>query len=91
MSLCYNFSAKIKSYVCVRVTRGRLIYNQIERVQKYYQNGGKIKVLAAWNQKLQLRWISKGCRHSRRGGAQKTDFDFVCQTFCSVELFDRKC
>ena len=91
MSLCYNFSPKIESYICVRVTRGRLIYNQFERVQKYYQNSEKIKVLAASNQKLQMRGISKGCRHSRQGGAQKTDFDFVCQTFCLVELFDRKC
>ena len=51
----------------------------------------KIKVLAASDQNLQIRGISKGRRHSRRGGAQKTDFDFVYQTFCSVELFDRKC
>ena len=75
----------------MRVTRERLICNQLERVQKYYQNGEKINVLAASNQKLKMRGISKGGRHSRRGGAQKTDFDLVCQTFCSVELFDRKC
>ena len=91
MSLCYNFSPKIESYLCVRVTRGRLIYNQFERAQKYYQNGKKIKVLATSNQKLKMRGISKECPHSRRGGAQKTDFYLICQTFCSVELFYRKC
>ena len=63
----------------------------VKRVLKYDQNGEKIKVLPAFNQKLQMREISKGRRHSRRGGAQKTDFGFVCQTFCSVELFDQKC
>ena len=63
----------------------------MERVKKYDQKGEKIKVLALSNQKLQMRGISKGRRHSRRGGAQKTDFDFVYQIFCSVELFDRKC
>ena len=91
MSFFCNFSQKIETYICVRVNRGRIICNQIKRVQKYDQKGEKIKVLAASNQKLEMRGISKGRRHSRRGGAQKADFDFVYQTFCSVELFDRKC
>ena len=44
MSFCYNLSQKIEYYKCVRVTRGRLIYNQMQRVQKYDLNGEKIKV-----------------------------------------------
>ena len=71
---CYNFSQKIESYKCVRVPRGRKIYNQLERVQNSDQNGEKIKVLAASNQKLQMRGISKGRRHSRRDGAKKNKF-----------------
>ena len=63
----------------------------MERVQKYDRKGEKIKVLAPSNQKLQMRGISKKRRHSRRAVPEKTDFDFVCQNFCSVELFDQKC
>ena len=60
MSLCFNFSSKIESYICVTVTRERVIYNRMERLQKYYQNGEKIKVLAASNQKLQIARDIKG-------------------------------
>ena len=91
MSLCYNFSPKIESYICGKVTSGRLIYNQVERLQKYYLNGEKIKVLAVSNQKLQMSGTSKERRHSGRGGVRKIYFDFDSEIFCSEEIFDRKC
>ena len=46
----------------------------MERVQKYDQNDEKTKVLAVYNQKLQVRGISKGRRHTWWGGAQKISF-----------------
>ena len=90
-SFCHNFGKKIESDLCVRVTKGRLIYNQMKRVQKNNQNGEKIEVLAVSNQKLLISGTSKSRRHSGRGGARKINFDFVFQIFCSEELFDRKC
>ena len=82
---------KIESDLCVRVTKGRLIYNQMKRVQKNNQNCEKIEVLAVSNQNLQLSGTSKRRRHSGRGGTRKIYFVFVSQIFCSEELFDRKC
>ena len=34
-----NFTQKIESYIFVRVTRGKIIYNQMEKVKKYDQKG----------------------------------------------------
>ena len=90
VSFCLNFSQKIESNICLRVTNGTRIYDMMKREQKYNQNGEKIEILAVSYQKLQMSGTSKGRRHRGRGGARKIYFDFVSQIFCSEELFDRK-
>ena len=74
MSFCLNFSRKIESDICVRVRKGRRIYNLIKKVQKYNLNDEKIEVLAVSYQKLQMSGTSKERRSSGWGGAHRNIF-----------------
>ena len=59
----------------------------MERVKKYDQKGEKIKVLPVFNQKLQMRGISKGRRHSRWGGAPKQILTLLVKLFVQSNFF----